>query len=384
MAKTIANIDDLRILAKKRVPKMFFDYIDRGSFSENTIKRNSEDFLKYTLAQKVLVDISKRTTKAQFIGSEYNLPVGIAPVGMSGFNHGAGEILAALAAEEVGAPFILSTMSICSVEQVAAVTNKPFWFQLYMMKDKSFMQDLIQRVKQAGCSVLVLTVDLQVLGVRYQDIRNGLSVPPKLTIANAINILSKPRWCYNMLKSPSYSFGNIAKYMEENKNKTDIKSLSAWNHDQFDTSLTWKDIKWIQDIWQGSIILKGVLSELDAKNSLESEVNGIIVSNHGGRQLDSASSSIAMLRPIAKVINKKIPVYFDGGIKSGTDILKALALGADGTFIGKSFAYGLGAMGANGVKKVFDILQQELLVSMALTGVNKIDEINDSIISEQK
>ncbi len=373
----ITNIEDLRILAQKRVPRMFYDYADAGAWTESTYRANSTDFERIKFRQRVAVNIANRTLKTTMVGQDVSMPVAIAPTGLTGMQHADGEILAARAAEKFGVPFTLSTMSICSMEDVAAHTSKPFWFQLYMMRDRDFMCRLIDRAKAARCSALVLTLDLQILGQRHKDLKNGLSAPPKLTIANITNMMSKPRWCLGMLKTSRRGFGNIVGHV---KSVSDITSLSAWIAQQFDPALSWNDVEWVKKQWGGKLILKGILDTEDARLSVESGADALIVSNHGGRQLDGAPSSIARLPSIVDAVGNDIEVHFDGGIRSGQDVIKALALGAKGVYIGRAFLYGLGAMGEKGVTQCLEIIQRELDLTMAFCGVTDVKNVNKKIL----
>jgi L-lactate dehydrogenase (cytochrome) len=373
----ITNIEDLRILHKKRTPKMFYDYADSGSWTESTYRSNESDFQKIKLRQKVAVNMENRTTKTTMIGQEVAMPVALAPTGLTGMQHADGEILAAKAAEKFGVPFCLSTMSICSIEDVAERTTKPFWFQLYVMKDRGFIERLIERAKAAKCSALVLTLDLQILGQRHKDIKNGLSAPPKLTIPNIINMMTKPRWCMGMLQTPRRTFRNIVGHATGVGN---MSSLSSWTAEQFDPGLNWGDVEWIKKHWDGKLIIKGILDPEDARAAVGSGADAIVVSNHGGRQLDGAMSSIQALPPIVDAVGKDIEVWMDGGIRSGQDVLKAWALGARGTMIGRSFLYGLGAMGGPGVTKCLEIIHKELDLTMAFTGHRDIHNVTNDIL----
>jgi L-lactate dehydrogenase (cytochrome) len=373
----ITNIEDLRVLHQRRAPRMFYDYCDSGSWTESTYRANEADFQKIKLRQRVAVNIDKRSVATQMIGRDVAMPVALAPVGMTGMQNADGEIKAAKAAEAFGVPFTLSTMSICSIEDVAANTSKPFWFQLYVMRDRDFSGRLIDRAKAAGCDALVVTLDLQVLGQRHKDLRNGLSAPPKLTIPNIINMMTKPQWCLGMLGTKRREFRNIVGHVKGIEN---MASLSAWTAQQFDPSLSWDDLKWIKDRWGGKIILKGILDAEDAKLAVKSGADALIVSNHGGRQLDGAPSSIEALPAIADAVGKKIEVWMDGGIRSGQDVLKAVALGAKGVMIGRAFVYGLGAMGQEGVAKALEIIHKELDISMAFCGRTDIRQVDRSIL----
>jgi L-lactate dehydrogenase (cytochrome) len=373
----ITNIEDLRVLHKKRTPKMFYDYADSGSWTESTYRANESDFQKIKFRQRVAVDMNNRTTKTTMVSQEVIMPVALAPTGLTGMQHADGEILAAIAAEKFGVPFCLSTMSICSIEDVAERTTKPFWFQLYVMKDRGFIERLIERAKAAKCSALVLTLDLQILGQRHKDIKNGLTAPPKLTIANMINMATKPRWCMGMMMTPRRTFRNIVGHAS---GVGDMSSLSSWTAEQFDPGLSWADVEWIKKLWGGKLIIKGILDEEDARLAANTGADALIVSNHGGRQLDGAVSSIAALPGIVNAVGKDIEVWMDGGIRSGQDVLKAWALGARGTMIGRPFLYGLGAMGEAGVTKCLDIIQNELDITMAHVGHRDIQNVTTDIL----
>ena len=373
----ITNIEDLRVLAEKRVPRMFYDYADSGSWTESTYRANSSDFDRIKFRQRVAVNLENRSLRTTMVGQDVAMPVAIAPTGLTGMQHADGEILAAKAAEKFGIPFTLSTMSICSIEDIAAHTSKPFWFQLYVMRDREFIRRLIERAKAAGCSALVLTLDLQVLGQRNKDLKNGLSAPPRLTIGNIINMMTKPRWCMGMLGTPRRSFGNIVGHAS---NVSDMSSLSSWTAQQFDPTLSWNDVEWIKKHWGGKLIIKGILDEEDARLAAQSGADALIVSNHGGRQLDGAQSSIAALPGIVDAVGDKIEVHMDGGIRSGQDVIKAVALGAKGTYIGRAFLYGLGAMGEAGVSKCLDIIHRELDLTMAFCGLTDIKKVDQGIL----
>lgn len=370
---TITTIHDLQILAERRVPRMFYDYADSGSWTEQTYDDNEDDFELIRLRQKVAINMENRSTTSTMVGQEVAMPVACAPTGLTGMQHADGEILAAKACEAFGVPFTLSTMSICSIEDVAENTSKPFWFQLYMMRDRDFMSRLIQRAKDAGCAALVLTLDLQIIGQRHKDIRNGLSAPPKLTIANMINMATKPRWCLGMLGTKRREFGNIVGHVS---GVDDMSSLSAWTNSQFDQSLTWDDVEWVKNQWDGPLILKGILDPEDAKLAVKTGADALIVSNHGGRQLDGAFSSIRMLPVIVDAVQGDIEIHMDGGIRSGQDALKAVALGAQGTYIGRAFLYGLGAMGQQGVTTALEVIHKEFDTTMALCGRTAVDQLN--------
>ncbi|QPC86828.1 L-lactate dehydrogenase [Mesorhizobium sp. NBSH29] len=373
------TIADLKERARRRVPKLFFDYADSGAWTESTYRANEEDFAKIKLRQRVLVDMTDRSLASTMIGEKVSMPVALAPTGLTGMQHADGEILAAQAAEEFGVPFTLSTMSICSLEDVAAATTKPFWFQLYVMRDRDFVTNLIARAKAAGCSALVLTLDLQILGQRHKDLRNGLSAPPRLTPKHLYQMATRPGWCLGMLGTKRRTFGNIVGHAKGADNMT---SLSAWTHDQFDLRLSWKDVAWIKKQWGGKLILKGILDREDALMALKTGADAIIVSNHGGRQLDGAPSSIAVLPEIVDAVGDKIDVHLDGGIRSGQDVLKALALGAKGTHIGRPFLYGLGAGGKAGVTQALEIIRKELDITMALCGKRNIKDVGPELIYE--
>jgi L-lactate dehydrogenase (cytochrome) len=375
---TPLTIADLKSLAKRRVPKMFFDYADSGAWTEQTYRANESDFARIKLRQRVLVDMTNRTLETTMVGQKVSMPVALAPTGMTGMQHADGEMLAARAAEEAGVPFTLSTMSICSIEDVASVTTKPFWFQLYVMKDKDFVMNLINRAKAAKCSALVLTADLQILGQRHKDLRNGLSAPPKFTPKHIWQMATRPFWCLDMLQTKRRSFGNIVGHA---KNVSDLSSLSSWTAEQFDPQLSWADVAWIKEKWGGPLIIKGICDVEDAKAAAETGADAIIVSNHGGRQLDGAPSSISILPEIVDAVGHKIEIHLDSGIRSGQDILKAVALGAKGTYIGRPFLYGLGAMGKDGVSLALSILRKEMDVTMALCGKRDIKDVNASIIA---
>ncbi|HXL69578.1 MAG TPA: alpha-hydroxy acid oxidase [Xanthobacteraceae bacterium] len=370
-------IEDLRQVARRKVPKAFFDYAEAGSYSEATLRANRADLERLKLRQRVLVNVAERDTSTTIIGEKASVPIALAPIGMCGMQWGNGEILAARAAEAAGVPFCLSTMSICSIEDVAAAVKRPFWFQLYVMRDRGFIRDLITRAKAAKCSALVLTIDLQILGQRHCDIRNGLSVPPEFRLKNIIDIASKPGWALSILKGRR-TFGNLAGHV---KGMEGVVSLAKWTNDQFDPTLNWKDVTWIRDQWPGKLILKGVLDTEDAKRAAKTGASAIIVSNHGGRQLDGAPSSISALPKIADAVGGKVEVLFDGGVRSGQDVMRALALGARACMIGRAFVYGLGAGGEAGVARAIEIIRKELDVTMALTGVKRIKDIDRRVLA---
>ncbi|MBH9576608.1 alpha-hydroxy acid oxidase [Inhella proteolytica] len=377
MSPVITCIEDLRQLARRRVPRMFYDYADAGSWTESTYRANEADLAAIKLRQRVAVDLTQRSTAATMIGTPVAMPVALAPTGLTGMQHADGEMLAARAAEAFGVPFTLSTMSICSIEDVRSVTTQPFWFQLYVMKDRAFIEALIDRAKAARCGALVLTLDLQILGQRHKDLKNGLSSPPKPTLTNLLDLATKPRWCLGMLGTKRRQFGNIVGHA---KGVDSLTSLSEWTHAQFDPALNWGDVEWIKKRWGGKLIIKGILDEEDARLAVASGADALIVSNHGGRQLDGAESSIAVLPRIVAAVGSQIEVHFDGGIRSGQDVLKAWALGARGTYIGRAFLYGLGALGEAGVTKCLEIIQRELDLTMAFCGRRKLSEVDASVL----
>ena len=376
--KHITCIEDLRLEHKRRVPKAFFDYADRGSYTEDTLRANHDDLQQIKFRQRILVDVSKRDLSTTILGEPAAMPLILAPVGLLGMQHGDGEIHACRAAQAAGIPFTQSTMSICSIEDIAAAVDKPFWFQLYVMKDRGFVKSLIERAIAAKCSALVLTVDLQVIGQRHQDIKNGMTVPPEWSLSKLIDFASKPAWVSGVLQGKRRTFGNLAGHL---KVSDDITSLSTWINSQFDTSLNWKDIDWIRSIWPGKLILKGILDVEDAEIAAKTGAQAIVVSNHGGRQLDGAPSSIEVLPEIVEEVGSQVEIMFDGGIRSGQDVMRALALGAKSCMIGRAYAYGLGAGGQAGVAKALDILAKELTTTMGLCGVNRIEEIDDHVLA---
>jgi L-lactate dehydrogenase (cytochrome) len=374
----ITCIEDLRRLAQRRVPRMFYDYADSGSWTESTYRANERDFQKIKFRQRVAVNIEGRSTRSTMIGHSVAMPVAIAPTGLTGMQHADGEILGARAAKAFGIPFTLSTMSICSIEDVAQATDgHPFMFQLYMMRDRAFMERLIDRAKAAHCSALQVTLDLQILGQRHKDIKNGLSAPPKLTLRNMLNMATKPRWCLGMLGTKRRGFGNIIGHVHGVEN---MSSLSAWTTQQFDPALNWSDVEWIKQRWGGKIVLKGIQDVEDARLAVDSGADALIVSNHGGRQLDGAPSSISALPAIVEAVGKDIEVWMDGGIRSGQDVLKARALGARGTLIGRAWLYGLGALGEAGVTRALEIIHKELDLTMAFCGRTDIDNVDQTIL----
>ena len=373
----VTCIEDLRSLAKKRVARAIFEYVDCGSYAEQTLRANRADLEAIALRQRVGIDVDRRSMRTTMAGQEAAMPVALAPTGLTGLNWADGEILAARAAERFGVPFTLSTMSICSIEDVAGAVDKPFWFQLYVMRDRGFAASLIERAKQAKCSALVLTLDLQIQGQRHRDLKNGLAVPPKLTLGTALDILSKPGWAFSVLRGRRRSFGNLEGRIPDANNLT---TLSQWIAGQFDPTLSWKDVEWVKNLWGGKLVLKGILDAEDASIAASSGADAIVVSNHGGRQLDSTISSIRALPEIADAVGDRVEVWFDGGIRSGQDVLKALALGARATMIGRAFLYGLGAMGEAGVTRALEIIRAELDVSMALCGVRDVKDASRSIL----
>ena len=373
----VTCIEDLRQLSRRRVARAIFDYVDRGSYTESTLRANRADLELLALRQRVGIDVDRRSTRSAMLGEAVSMPVGLAPVGLTGLNWADGEILAARAAQRFGVPFTLSTMSICSIEDVAGAVEKPFWFQLYVMRDRGFAASLIERAKAAGCSALVLTLDLQIQGQRHQDLKNGLAVPPKLTLATALDIMGKPAWAFNVLRGKRKSFGNLEGRIPDAKSLT---TLSQWIAGQFDPTLSWSDVEWVKNLWGGKLVLKGILDAEDAKIAAQSGADAIVVSNHGGRQLDGTLSSIRALPEVVDAVGERIEVWFDGGIRGGQDVLKALALGARATLIGRAFAYGLGAMGEAGVTRALEIIQRELDVTMALCGLRSVREANRSIL----
>ncbi len=373
----ITTIEDLRTVAERRVPRMFYDYADSGSWTEGTYRANSEDFQRIKLRQRVAVNMDGRTTAATMAGTPARMPVAIAPVGLTGMQHADGEIHAARAAEKFGIPFTLSTMSICSIEDIAEHTSSPFWFQLYMMRDRDAMARMIQRARAAKCSALVLTLDLQVIGQRHKDIKNGLSAPPRPTLKNIVNLMTKPHWCLGMAGTRRHTFRNLVGHV---KGVTDMRSLSAWTNEQFDPRLSWADVAWVKEQWGGKLILKGIMDAEDARLAVASGADAIVVSNHGGRQLDGAPSSIAALPAIVAEVGSQIEVWMDGGIRSGQDVLKAWALGARGTMIGRAMVYGLGAYGEAGVTRALQLIHKELDVTMAFCGHTDIQNVGRDIL----
>jgi L-lactate dehydrogenase (cytochrome) len=372
-------IEDMRLLARRRVPRMFFDYADRGSYAEETLRTNRTDLERIKLRQRVLVDVASRDLTTTIVGEPAALPIVLAPIGLCGMQWGDGEILACRAAQAAGIPFCLSTMSICAIEDVATAVERPFWFQLYVMKDRGFVRALIERAIAAKCSALVLTVDLQVLGQRHCDLRNGMTVPPEIRIGNLIDIATKPGWAISVLRGKRKTFGNLAGHV---RGMEDVRSLAQWIAGQFDPSLSWKDVEWIRSLWPGKLIIKGVLDVEDAKRAARTGAAALVVSNHGGRQLDGAMSSIAALPGIVDAVGSQTEIMFDGGIRSGQDVLRALALGARSCMIGRAYLYGLGAGAQAGVARAIEIIRNELDVSMALTGTSRVADIGRQVLSE--
>ena len=374
---TVTCIEDLRVVAKRRVPRMFYDYADSGSYTEGTYRSNTADFQGIKLRQRVAVNMEGRSTRTTMVGQDVAMPVAIAPTGLTGMQHADGEILGARAAKAFGIPFTLSTMSICSIEDVAQHAGPGFWFQLYVMRDRDYIERLIDRAKAAGCSALQLTLDLQILGQRHKDIKNGLSSPPKPTLANLINLATKPHWCLGMLGTKRRTFGNIVGHA---KGVGDMSSLASWTAEQFDPQLNWGDVEWIKKRWGGKLILKGIMDAEDARLAVNSGADALIVSNHGGRQLDGAPSAIAALPAIVDAVGKQIEVHMDSGIRSGQDVLKAWALGARGTYLGRAFLYGLGAAGEDGVTRALQIIHKELDTTMAFCGHTQIGNVDRGIL----
>jgi L-lactate dehydrogenase (cytochrome) len=377
--RNVTSIEDLRLMAKRRVPRAFFEYADCGSYNEETLRANRADLEKIKLRQRVLVDVDKRDLATTMVGEPVALPIALAPTGLTGMQHVDGEILACKAAHAAGVQFTLSTMSICSIEDVAAATDKPFWFQLYVMRDRGFARSLIARAKAAKCSALMLTADLQVQGQRHRDIKNGMTVPPQLKLANVIDIASKPGWAIKVLMGKRKSFGNLEGHIA---GMSGIKSLAQWTAGQFDPTLSWKDVEWIRNEWGGKLIIKGILDLEDARLAAKTGAQAIVVSNHGGRQLDGAPSSISMLPRIVDAVGSELEILFDGGVRSGQDVLRALALGAKGCLIGRAFLYGLGAGGEAGVTAALDVIRKELDVSMALTGVSRVKDVDRRVLAD--
>ena len=373
----ILSVEDMRKKAKARVPRMFFDYAESGSWTEDTLRANINDLMDIKFRQRVAVDISKRSTELEMLGEKLPMPVALAPTGLAGMQTADGEIHAARAAEKFGVPFTLSTMSVCSIEEVQSKTRDPFWFQLYVMRDRDFIDRLIKRAKEANCSALMITLDLQVMGQRHRDIKNGLSVPPKINLPNILNLITKPKWCLGMLGTKNRKFGNIVGHV---KGVKDMSSLAEWTVNQFDPTLCWDDVLELRKKWSGKIVLKGIMDKEDAKAALNIGADAIIVSNHGGRQLDGASSSVSALPKILDIVQDKCEIWVDGGIRTGQDILRLIALGAKGTLIGRAFLYGLGAEGEKGVTRILEILQKELDLTMALCGATDLSQVDKNIL----
>jgi L-lactate dehydrogenase (cytochrome) len=376
--RVVTCVEDLRELSRKRCARAIFDYVDRGSYSEATLRANRADLESLALRQRVGIDVDRRSLGTTMLGREVRMPVALAPVGLTGLNWADGEILAARAAHRFGVPYTLSTMSICSIEDVAQGSGQPFWFQLYVMRDRGFAASLIERAKAAKCSALVLTLDLQIQGQRHQDLKNGLAVPPKLTMGTVFDVMRKPSWALNVLRGKRKSFGNLEGRIPDAKSLT---TLSQWIAGQFDPTLSWRDVEWVKSLWGGKLVLKGILDAEDAKLAAQSGADAIVVSNHGGRQLDGAISSIRALPEIVEVTkNHSVEVWLDGGIRSGQDVLRALALGADATMIGRAYAYGLGALGEKGVTLALELIERELDVTLALCGLRDVKDASPAIL----
>jgi L-lactate dehydrogenase (cytochrome) len=376
----VTSIDDLRLMAKRRVPRAFFEYADCGSYAEETLRANRADLEKIKLRQRVFIDVDKRQLGTTMLGEPVSLPIALAPTGLTGMQHGDGEILACKAAQAAGIPFTLSTMSICSIEDVAAAVDKPFWFQLYVMRDRGFARSLIERAAAAKCSALMLTADLQIQGQRHRDIKNGLTVPPKIKLANVIDIMTKPAWAMSVLMGKRKTFGNLEGRVTGMQG---VKSLAQWTASQFDPTLSWKDVEWIRDQWPGKLIIKGILDLEDARLATKTGAQAVVVSNHGGRQLDGTGSSISALPRIVDAIGSDIEILFDGGVRSGQDVVRALALGAKGCLIGRAFLYGLGAGGQAGVTAAIEVIRKELDVTMALTGTTRVQDIDRGVLLDE-
>jgi L-lactate dehydrogenase (cytochrome) len=377
--RDITCIEDLRALARRKVPRAFFDYAEAGSYAQETLRANRKDFARIKLRQRVLVDVGQRDLGTTILGRPAAFPLALAPIGLCGMLRGDGEILACRAAQKAGIPFTLSTMSICSIEDVHDALGEPFWFQLYMMKDRGFMRALIERAAAARCSALVLTVDLQVLAQRHCDIRNGMTVPPQIRLGNVLDMASKPAWVVSILKGKRKTFGNLAGHL---RGMDDVISLAQWTNTQFDASLNWKDVEWVRSLWSGKLIIKGILDVEDAQAAAKTGASALVVSNHGGRQLDGAPSSISMLPRILDAVGAQVEVMFDGGVRSGQDLFRALALGARSCLIGRAYVYGLGAGGEAGVSKAIEIIGKELDITMALTGTRSVKEIDRGVLEQ--
>ncbi len=373
----ITCIEDLRVLHEKRTPRMFYDYVDSGSWTESTYRDNESAFSKFKLKQRVMVDMDNRSIKTKMLGEEVSMPTALAPVGLTGMQWVNGEIQAAKAAEKFGVPFSLSTMSICSIEDVADAASKPFWFQLYIMKDREFIKNLILRAKSAGCSALILTADLQIMGQRHKDIRNGLSVPPKMTLGSVTNIAMHPMWCLRMLAAKRYQFGNVIGHATGAEN---LKTLAQWSAEQLDPTVNWEDVKWVKDIWQGPLVIKGIMCAEDALLAANAGADAIVVSNHGGRQLDGAPATIDMLPEIVNAVKGKTEIWVDGGIRTGQDMFRAIALGADSTMIGRAYQHGLGAMGEAGVTRALELIAKEFDLTMAFCGLRDVHDVDQCVI----
>lgn len=373
----ITCVEDLRQLSRRRVPKMFYDYLDSGSWTESSYRANLDDLGAVLLRQRVGIDTAARSTGARMMGHAVSMPVALAPAGLTGMQYADGEILAARAAQRFGVPYVLSTMSICSIEDVAAHTSAPFWFQLYLLRDRDFVSRLMQRARAAGCPVLVLTMDLPVMGQRHQDLRNQLRAPPAPTLANLLRFLARPRWCLRMLRTQRRGFGNVIGHVGEVKS---LQSLAAWTAAQLDPSISWTDVAWVRKQWQGKLIIKGIMDADDARQALSCGADGLIVSNHGGRQLDGTCSSAHALPAIAEAVGHRLEVHLDGGVRSGQDVLRALSLGARGVYIGRPYLYGLGALGESGVTRCLEIIQKELDLTMALCGIRTLDQAGPHLL----
>jgi L-lactate dehydrogenase (cytochrome) len=373
----ITCVEDFRRVARRRVPRMFYDYMDSGSWTESTYRANESDLQALKFRQRVAVDIARRSLRTRLLGEDAAMPLALAPTGLTGMQRADGEILAARAAERFGVPFTLSTMSICSIEDVAARTSRPFWFQLYVMRDRDFIGRLIDRARAARCSALMVTLDLQVMGQRHKDIKNGLSTPPRPTLANLANLALKPQWCLEMLRTPRRAFGNIVGHA---KGVADMRSLASWTAEQFDAALNWDDLAWIKERWGGKLIVKGIMDEQDARHAVDAGADALVVSNHGGRQLDGAPSSIAALPGIAQAVGDRIEVWMDGGVRSGQDTLRALALGARGVLIGRAFLYALAAYGEAGVLRCLELMANELDVTMAFCGRTRVQDVDRRVL----